>query len=118
MKKYLLFIAMALCFNVLSAQFIDHKGNRNQTYPEVYDPNPDIVAMINQVDTLSIYYGIEFMQQYIRECGSPNAVIVQNVLLDWFDQLGLETYVHHHTGTIGMTDTLMAGNIKIGRAHV
>ena len=111
MKKYLFFIAMALCVNALNAQFIDHKGNRNQTYPEVYDVNPDIVDMINQVDTLSIYYAIEFMQMYIRECSSPNALIVQNVLLDWFDQLGLETYVHHHTGTIGMTDTLQAGNV-------
>ena len=111
MKKYLLFIAMTLCVNVLNAQFIDHKGNRNQTYPDVYGQNPDIVAMINQVDTLNLYYAIEFMQQYIRECSSPSALIVQNVLLDWFDQLGLETYVHHHTGTIGMTDTLMAGNI-------
>ena len=111
MKKYLLFIAMALCVNVLNAQFIDHKGNRNQTYPDVYGQNPDIVEMINQVDTLSIYYAIEFMQTYIRECSSPSALIVQNVLLDWFDQLGLETYVHHHTGHIGETDTLQAGNV-------
>lgn len=111
MKKYLLFIAMALCVSVLNAQFIDHKGNRNQTYPDIYGQNPDIVEMINQVDTLSIYYAIEFMQMYIRECSSPSALIVQNVLLDWFDQLGLETYVHHHTGTIGMTDTLQAGNV-------
>ena len=111
MKKYLFFVAIALFVNALNAQFVDHKGNRNQTYPEVYDTNPAIVEMINQIDTLSIYYGIEFMQQYIRECSSPNALIVQNVLLDWFDQLGLETYVHHHTGHIGMTDTLQAGNI-------
>ena len=111
MKKYLLFIAIALCVNVLNAQFIDHKGNRNQTYPLVTQTNPAIVEMINQIDTLSIYYAIEFMQMYIRECSSPSALIVQNVLLDWFDQLGLEAYVHHHTGTIGMTDTLMAGNI-------
>lgn len=111
MKKYLLFIAMALCVNVLNAQFIDHKGNRNQTYPLVTQTNPAIVEMVNQVDTLSIYYAIEFMQHYIRECSSPNALIVQNVLLDWFDQLGLETYVHHHTGHIGETDTLQAGNV-------
>ena len=111
MKKYLLLITMALIVNAMSAQFIDHKGNRNQTYPLVTQTNPAIVDMINQVDTLSIYYAIEFMQQYIRECSSPNAVIVQNVLLDWFDQLGLETYVHHHTGHIGYGDTLDAGNI-------
>ena len=111
MKKYLLLIAMALCVNVLNAQFIDHKGNRNQTYPLVTQTNPAIVEMINQVDTLSIYYAIEFLQQYIRECSSPSALIVQNVLLDWFDQLGLETYVHHHTGYIGYGDTLDAGNV-------
>ena len=111
MKKYLLFIAIALFVNALNAQFIDHKGNRNQTYPEVYGQNPDIVEMINQVDTTNLYYGIEFMQQYIRECSSPNAVIVQNILLNLFDELGLETYIHHHTGHIGMTDTLEAGNI-------
>lgn len=111
MKKYFLFIAIALIVNALNAQFIDHKGNRNQTYPEVYQTNPDIVAMMNQVDTVNLYNDIAWMQQFIRDCASPNAVIVQNYLLDRFDDLGLETYIHHHTGTIGLNDTLEAGNV-------
>ena len=111
MKKYLLFIAMALCVNALNAQFIDHKGNRNQTYPDVYGQNPDIVEMINQVDTVNLYNDIYWMQQFIRECSSPAAVTVQNFLIDRFEELGLETYIHHHTGTIGMNDTLDAGNV-------
>lgn len=111
MKKYLLFIAMALCASVLNAQFIDHKGNRNQTYPGVYGANADIVAMINQVDTTNLYDDIYWMQQFIRDCASPAAVTVQNFLIDRFESFGLETYIHHHTGHIGETDTLDAGNV-------
>ena len=111
MKKCILFIAMALCVNALNAQLIDCKGNRNQTYPELYDINPDIVAMINQVDTVNLYNDIYWMQQFIRECSSPAAVTVQNFLIDRFEELGLETYIHHHTGHIGETDTLEAGNV-------
>ena len=111
MKKFLLLITMALCVNALNAQFIDHKGNRNQTYPEVYGQNPDIVEMINQVDTVNLYNDIYWMQQFIRECSSPAAVTVQNFLIDRFEGLGLETYIHHHTGEIGYGDTLDAGNV-------
>ena len=111
MKKYLLFIAMALCASVLNAQFIYHKGNRNQTYPGVYGANADIVAMINQVDTTNLYDDIYWMQQFIRDCASPAAVTVQNFLIDRFESFELETYIHHHTGHIGETDTLDAGNV-------
>lgn len=111
MKKYLLFIAIVLCFNVLNAQFIDHKGNRNQTYPDVCGANADIVAMINQVDTTNLYDDIYWMQQFIRDCASPAAVTVQNFLIDRFESLGLESYIHHHTGDIGWGDTLDAGNV-------
>lgn len=111
MKKYLLFIVMALCVNVLNAQFIDHKGNRNQTYPEVFQQNPAIVEMMNQVDTVNLYNDIYWMQQFIRDCASPAAVTVQNFLIDRFEELGLETYIHHHTGYIGYGDTLDAGNV-------
>lgn len=111
MKKYLLFIVMALCVNVLNAQFIDHKGNRNQTYPEVFEQNPAIVEMMNQVDTVNLYNDIYWMQQFIRDCASPAAVTVQNFLIDRFEELGLETYIHHHTGYIGYGDTLDAGNV-------
>lgn len=111
MKKYLLFIAIALCANVLSAQFIDHKGNRNQTYPEVFQQNPAIVEMMNQVDTVNLYDDIYWMQQFIRDCALPAAVTVQNFLIDRFESLGLESYIHHHTGDIGWGDTLDAGNV-------
>lgn len=111
MKKYLLFIAIVLCFNVLNAQFIDHKGNRNQTYPEVFQQNPAIVEMMNQVDTVNLYNDIYWMQQFIRDCASPAAVTVQNFLIDRFESLGLESYIHHHTGDIGWGDTLDAGNV-------
>ena len=111
MKKYLLLLAVLLGYNVLSAQFIDHKGNRNQTYPDIYDVNPDIVAMMDQVDTVNLYNDIYWMQQFIRDCASPTALTVQNFLVDRFESLGLETYIHHHTGTIGLNDTLEAGNV-------
>lgn len=111
MKKYLFLFVMALCVNVLSAQFIDHKGNRNQTYPSVYGANPDIVAMIDQVNTTNLYNDIYWMQQFIRDCASPAALTVQNFLVDRFEGLGLETYIHHHTGYIGYGDTLDAGNV-------
>lgn len=112
MKKYLLLVAIILfIINILNAQFIDHKGNRNQTYPDVYGQNPNIVAMINQVDTVNLYNDIYWMQQFIRDCASPAALTVQNFLIDRFEELGLETYIHHHTGHIGETDTLEAGNV-------
>ena len=112
MKKYLLLIALILfIINILNAQLINHKGNRNQAYPDVYGQNPDIVAMINQVDTVNLYNDISWMQQFIRDCASPAAVTVQNFLIDRFESLGLETYIHHHTGHIGETDTLEAGNV-------
>ena len=112
MKKYLLLIAIILfIINALNAQLIDHKGNRNQTYPEVYRQNPAVVEMLNQVDTVNLYNDIYWMQQFIRDCASPAALTVQNYLIDRFESLGLETYIHHHTGTIGMNDTLEAGNV-------
>ena len=111
MKKYLFFIAMVLFVNALNAQLIDHKGNRNQTYPLVTQTNPAIVEMMNQVDTTNLYNDIYWMQQFIRDCASPAALTVQNFLIDRFEDLGLETYIHHHTGHIGETDTLDAGNV-------
>ncbi|MBO7083672.1 MAG: M28 family peptidase [Bacteroidales bacterium] len=93
------------------AQVIDNKGNRNQTYPLVTETNPTVVEMINQVDTMNLYNTIAWMQQYIRDASSPEALLTQNYLLDRFDELGLETYVHDFPMTIGGMDTLDAGNI-------
>lgn len=111
MKRHLLLIMVLLVANALEAQMIDHKGNRNQTYPMVAETNPTIVEMVNQVDTVNLYNTIAWMQQYIRDATKPEALIVQNYLLDRFEEIGLETYIHHHTATIGGTDTLEAGNV-------
>ena len=111
MKKYLFTIIILLVANALDAQVIDNKGNRNQTYPLVTETNPTIVEMINQVDTMNLYNTIAWMQQYIRDATQPEALIVQNYLLDRFEEIGLETYIHNHTATIGETDTLDAGNV-------
>ena len=111
MKKSPLLIAFLLCINVLQAQVIDNKGNRNQTYPLVTEPNPTVVEMINQVNTVNLYNTIAWMQQYIRDAASPEALLTQNYLLDKFDEFGLETYVHNHTSHIGGADTLDAGNV-------
>ena len=113
MKKHLLLvIALLLSFNVIQSQvLIDNKGNRNQTYPTVTTTNPTVVEMISQVDTINLYNTIAWMQQYIRDARKPEALITQNYLLDRFEEIGLETYIHNHTATIGGTDTLEAGNI-------
>ena len=111
MKKCLFLSVVLLVANAFNAQVIDHKGNRNQTYPMVTETNPTIVEMIHQVDTVNLYNTIAWMQQYIRDATRPEALIVQNYLLDRFDEIGLETYIHHHTATIGGTDTLDAGNV-------
>ena len=97
--------------HVVQAQVIDNKGNRNQTYPMVTETNPAVVEMINQVDTMNLYNTIAWMQQYIRDATKPEALIVQNYLLDRFEEIGLETYIHNFPMTIGGIDTLDAGNI-------
>ena len=113
MKKHLLLIiAFLFGFNALQAQvLINNKGNRNQTYPSVTETNPTIMEMIRQVDTVNLYNTIDWMQQYIRDAIKPEALITQNYLLDRFEEIGLETYIHNHTATIGGTDTLEAGNV-------
>ena len=114
MKKYLLIIiAIMISINVMNAQVevIDNKGNRNQTYPLVTEVNPTIVEMLRQVDTINLYNTIDWMQQYVRDATKPEALITQNYLLDRFEEIGLDTYIHNHTATIGGTDTLEAGNI-------
>ena len=104
-------IIFLLGITALQAQVIDNKGNRNQTYPLVTETNPAVVEMINQVDTMNLFNTISWMQQYIRDATQPEALIVQNYLLDRFEEIGLETYIHNFPYTIGGTDTLDAGNI-------
>ena len=113
MKKHLFLIVLLLGIIALQAQVIDNKGNRNQTYPFVTETNPAVVEMINQVDTVNLYNTIVWLQQYIRDASSPEALIAQNYLLDRIDELGLETYIHNFPMTIEGTDTLDAGNIIV-----
>ena len=72
-----LFILWILLLEVhaVQAQVIDNKGNRNQTYPLVTETNPAVVEMINQVDTMNLYNTIAWMQQYIRDASSPEALL-------------------------------------------
>ena len=113
MKKHLLLvIALLFGFNAMQAQvLIDHKGNRNQTYPSVTETNPAIVEMLRQVDTINLYNTIDWMQQYVRDAAMPEALITQNYLLDRFEEIGLETYIHKHTSHFLNTDTLDAGSV-------
>ena len=73
MKKHLLLvIALLLGFSIMQAQvLIDHKGNRNQTYPSVTETNPNIVEMLCQVDTVNLYNTLDWMQQYVRDATKP-----------------------------------------------
>ena len=111
MKQLLSIIAVLIGLGALQAQVIDNTGNRNQTYPLVTETNPAVVDMVNQVDTVNLFNTISWMQQYIRDATQPEALIVQNYLLDRFEELGLETYIYNHTATIGGTDTLEAGSV-------
>ncbi len=114
MKKYIFtIVAFVLGYNIIQAQVevINNKGNRNQTYPIVTEKNSSIVEMLNQVDTVNLYNTIDWMQQYIRDAASPEALTTQNYLIDRFEEIGLDTYIHNHTETIGGTDTLEAGNV-------
>ena len=70
MKKTLLLTMLLIAASTIKAQFhwepIDHQGNRTQTYPKITEINPEIQAMINQVDTTNLYNSIAWMQQFIR----------------------------------------------------
>lgn len=113
MKKTLLFALFLIAASTMKAQFfwepIDHQGNRTQTYPKVTEINPEIQAMLNQVDTVNIYNSIAWMQQFIRDSYSPEALLTQNWLIERYEELGLEPSIHYFINT--HNDTLDAGNV-------
>lgn len=113
MKKTILFALFLIAASTMKAQFhwepIDHQGNRTQTYPKVTEPNPEIQAMMNQVDTANIYNSIAWMQQFIREAYSPEAMLTQNWLIERYEELGLEPSIHYFIDR--HNDTLDAGNV-------
>ena len=104
-------IASALC----AQQPINNKGNRNQTYPEVTVVNPQIAALVAQVDMENLESSIRWMQQYIRDACNEEALITQNWLIDQFEDFGLEVYAHYFTSGYCSSgpnkDTLDAGNV-------
>ena len=113
MKKIVLFTLFLLAISSLKAQFpwepIDHQGNRTQTYPKVTEINPEIQALMGQVDTVNLYNSIAWMQQFIRNAYSPEALLTQNWLVERYEELGLETAVHYFIDE--QNDTLDAGNV-------
>lgn len=113
MKKAFLFAFFLIAVTTMKAQFIwepiDHQGNRTQTYPKVTEINPEIQAILNQVDTINIYNSIAWMQQFLREAYSPEALLTQNWLIEQYEQLGLEPSIHYFIDKIN--DTLDAGNV-------
>ena len=113
MKKTILFTIFLVAISTTKAQFlwepIDHQGNRTQTYPKVTETNPEIQAMLNQVDTINLYNSIAWMQQFIREAYSPEALLTQNWLIERYEELGLEPSIHYFINRTN--DTLDAGNV-------
>lgn len=113
MKKTILFTLFLVLASTVKAQFswrpIDHQGNRTQTYPKVTEINPEIQAMMNQVDTVNLYNNIAWMQQFIRNAYSPEALLTQDWLVEHYEELGLETSIHYFIGR--QNDTLDAGNV-------
>ena len=114
MNKTITLLLLCLTFAIkIQAQFplVDNKGNRLQTYPEVTEINPEIFAMMEQVDTLNFYNSISWMQQYIRDAVSPEALLTQNWLLEQYEDMGLETQVYYLFEEYLSPDTLDAGNV-------
>lgn len=114
MKKLLIITLNLLAFLSLSAQsyvMIDNKGNRNQTYPVVTETNSEIETMMAQVDTLNIYNSIAWMQQFVRDAYSPEALITQNWLVEQYEAIGLEPSVFYFSTEWTPNDTLDAGNV-------
>lgn len=113
MKKTLFLSILLITASTMKAQFhwepIDHQGNRAQTYPKVTEINPEIQAMIDQVDTINLYNSIAWMQQFIREAYSPEALLTQNWLVEQYEELGLETSVHYFVDE--ENNWLEAGNV-------
>jgi len=115
MKRVFLLALLSLVTTSLFAQYymdlIDNQGNRTQTYPKVTNINPEVQSMVDQVDTANLYNSIAWMQLFIRDAYSPEALIVQNWLVEQFETLGLEPSVFYFYVDYPTFDTLDAGNV-------
>ena len=113
MKRFILIFFLLLCLTVSAQQVIDNKGNRNQSYPIITQKKPEIVNLIAQVSQNNIENHIRYMQQFIRKCESPAALIVQNWLIDKFETYGYKTddiSIHYFALN---TQQLDAGNVVV-----
>ena len=117
-KNIVILVALMLGVGLVSAQsphyyveLIDNQGNRAQTYPNVTVVNPEIQAMVEQVDTVNLYNSIAWMQQYVRDGYSPEALLIQNWLVEQFEAIGLEPSVFYFYVEGQVNDTLDAGNV-------
>ncbi|MDR2083613.1 MAG: M28 family peptidase [Bacteroidales bacterium] len=101
---------------------INNKGNRLQTYPNIIQANQEIIDIINLVDTINLENDIRWMQNLeCRDAQSTEALQTQNWLIERFESLGLETYIHffpcgdnylgYCTEQYCNGDTLDAGNV-------
>jgi hypothetical protein len=111
MKKIIL-IPFILLFISLSAQtFINNKGNRNQSYPVITETKPEILNLINQASQDSIENYIRFLQGFIRDATSAEAVIIQNWLVEKFESYGYEDISIHYFDY--HSQQLDAGNVVV-----
>jgi len=96
---------------VSAQQLINNKGNRGQSYPIITKPKPEIVQLINTVNQDSLEARIRYMQQFIRNCQSPNALTVQNWLTAHFEFYGYDDIsIHYFTSN---SHQLEAGNVVV-----
>jgi hypothetical protein len=112
MKKFILLFFSFLCLT-LSAQttLIDNKGNRNQSYPVITQTKPEIVNLINKVNQDSLETRIRYMQQFIRDAELPEALTVQNWLVDHFESYGYDNIsIHYFTHN---SQEFSAGNVVV-----
>jgi len=114
MKKipfYLLSCLLLSAFCLNAQQLINNKGNRNQSYPVITTAKPEIVDLINQVSPNNIESHIRYMQGFHRVATSPEALTVQNWLVDKFESYGYEDILIHYFTMNG--HQLDAGNIVV-----
>jgi len=111
---YTIFLIM-LSFSICAqTTLINNKGNRNQSYPIIIDPKPEIVQLINQVNQNNIENSIKYMQQFWRIATSPAALTVQNWLVNKFETYGYDANedisIHYFTMNSQQLD---AGNVVV-----
>jgi len=105
---FLLLLPFTLC---AQSQMINNKGNRNQSYPIITETKPEVVQLINSVNQDTIETYIRYMQQFIREALSPEALIVQNWLVAQFESYGYDDIaIHKFTYNSQQLD---AGNVVV-----